>query len=135
MFPFTRGPKFGYILLSHYHMETMENHCSLLLTGEPRIIPGFLRWCEMEFVQPHAATRVSITQADLKVREDFLGASTSTSTSMLAGKRVIASKPSQFGWTQRECAKKQPREDGKEGDYLIGPSHTLPSRMHRSYRQ
>ena len=37
-----------------HQLETMGNHCSLAFIGICRgfIIPGFFRWCEMNFVHP-----------------------------------------------------------------------------------
>ena len=34
-----------------HHFETMGSHCWLVFTGES-FIPGFLEWCEMDFVHP-----------------------------------------------------------------------------------
>ena len=34
-----------------HRFETMGSHCLLVFTGES-FIPGFLRWCEMDFVHP-----------------------------------------------------------------------------------
>ena len=55
-----------------HHYETIGNHCALEFTGASSV-PGFFRWCEMDFVHPEYFEKTLAFQTKPGVSQSRLG--------------------------------------------------------------